>query len=102
MSTRIDKACNLLRSTELSVIAVSEQVGFHSISSFNRCFSKITGHSPRSWRNLIHTASQETKDKQIILDFNGWTHPEKLYPTECAEINEAPRKVRPWRGLHYV
>lgn len=78
MSTRIDKACNLLRSTELSVIAVSEQVGFHSISSFNRCFSKITGHSPRSWRNLIHTASQETKDKQIILDFNGWTHPEKL------------------------
>ena len=71
-------ACNLLRSTELSVIAVSEQVGFHSISSFNRCFSKITGHSPRSWRNLIHTASQETKDKQIILDFNGWMHPEKL------------------------
>lgn len=78
ISTRIDKACNLLRSTEHSVLSISEQVGFHSISSFNRCFSKMTGQSPRSWRNMIHSADRETKEKQMILDFNGWMHPEKL------------------------
>lgn len=78
MYTRIDKACNLLRSTENSILSIAEQVGFHSISSFNRSFTKILDMSPRDWRKTIHNADRDAKEKQTILEFNGWMQPEKL------------------------
>lgn len=40
-NTRIAKACNLLRSTNDSILNISEAVGFCSLSSFNRTFSKV-------------------------------------------------------------
>ena len=46
-STRIEEACKQLKSTDHSILSISEQVGFHSISSFNRCFSKLMGQSPK-------------------------------------------------------
>ncbi|KAF6591577.1 helix-turn-helix transcriptional regulator, partial [Paenibacillus sp. EKM208P] len=45
-STRIEEACKQLKSTEDSILSISEQVGFHSISSFNRCFSRLMGKPP--------------------------------------------------------
>jgi AraC family transcriptional activator of mtrCDE len=70
-STRIDEACKLLRSTEHSVISISEQVGFRSISSFNRCFSKLMGESPTTWRKkTMHHKMQSAKAS--ILKFTGW------------------------------
>lgn len=70
-STRIDEACKLLRSTEDSILSISEQVGFHSISSFNRCFSKLIGESPREWRNKA-LQSEAQSAKASILEFTGW------------------------------
>lgn len=70
-STRIDEACKLLRSTEDSILAISEQVGFHSISSFNRCFTKLMGSSPRAWRKQT-LLSEEISSKASILEFTGW------------------------------
>ena len=64
---RILKACNLLRSTEDSVLGISEQVGFCSISSFNRHFCAIMGTSPSKWRQ----SSIETEHISI-LEYNGW------------------------------
>lgn len=70
-STRIDEACKLLKSTEDSILSISEQVGFHSISSFNRCFAKLMGKSPREWRkNALQSESQSAKAS--ILEFTGW------------------------------
>ena len=71
MNTRISRACVLLRSTEDSILSISEQVGFHSISSFNRCFLKIMELTPRAWRNQsLH--SEAKAGKQSILEFRGW------------------------------
>lgn len=70
-STRIDEACKLLRSTEGSILSISEQVGFHSISSFNRCFSKLIGESPREWRKKT-LQSEAQSAKASILEFTGW------------------------------
>lgn len=70
-STRIDEACKLLKSTEDSILYISEQVGFHSISSFNRCFFKLMGQSPRDWRKQA-MQSEVKSAKASILEFTGW------------------------------
>lgn len=70
---RINKACMLMRTTESTILSVSEQVGFHSVSSFNRYFTKMIGMSPRMWRKrMLQAESKETWQKQPILNFNGW------------------------------
>lgn len=70
-STRIDEACRLLRSTEESILTISEQVGFHSISSFNRSFMKLMGVPPRVWRKQT-LQSEANSSKASILEFTGW------------------------------
>ena len=70
-STRIDEACKLLKSTEDSILSISEQVGFHSLSSFNRCFAKLIGESPREWCKRILQAETQSA-KASILEFTGW------------------------------
>lgn len=49
-NTRILKSCILLRSTEHSILDISEMVGFHSVSSFNRYFIKLMQMSPMIFR----------------------------------------------------
>ncbi|MFD1909762.1 helix-turn-helix domain-containing protein [Paenibacillus rhizoplanae] len=69
-STRIEEACKQLKSTEDSVLEISEKVGFHSISSFNRCFSKLMGVPPKEWRKGAQSEAQSAKAS--ILEFTGW------------------------------
>ncbi|WP_211748490.1 AraC family transcriptional regulator [Paenibacillus sp. Marseille-Q4541] len=69
-STRIEEACKKLKSTDDSILSISEQVGFQSISSFNRCFSKLKGESPKQWRKGARAGAQSTKAS--ILEFTGW------------------------------
>lgn len=74
-NVRIMKACSLLRSTEDSVLSISETVGFHSVSSFNRSFMKIMQCSPRDYRkNLIQT--ERNTNSPSILKYSGWMQPE--------------------------
>jgi len=75
-NTRISKACGLLRSTEESVLDISETVGFHSVSSFNRCFIKIMQVSPRDYRKQMQKSDNRT-DSKSILEYAGWMYPEK-------------------------
>lgn len=75
--TRIMKACNLLRSTEYSILEISERVGFRSVSSFNRHFSEIMNSSPKSYRNET-LRTKEKQDKMAIKKYSGWMLPEKL------------------------
>lgn len=72
-TTRILQACILLRTTEESILSVSEQVGFRSVSSFNRHFSEIMGTQPSEWRHRMARV-----DKSSILEYTGWTQAQNL------------------------
>ena len=74
-NTRITKSCNLLRSTELSILDISEMVGFHSISSYNRYFTKVMQMSPREFRKQMLQSDKMTQN-QSILEYAGWMYPE--------------------------
>jgi AraC-like DNA-binding protein/ligand-binding sensor protein len=55
--TRIEKARNLLQNPNLHISEIAFEVGFQSLSQFNRRFKKITGQSPRDYRAaLVGTA----------------------------------------------
>ncbi|MBO4505417.1 MAG: helix-turn-helix transcriptional regulator [Lachnospiraceae bacterium] len=69
---RITKASMLLRSTEIPVLEISEEVGFRSVSSFNRHFADITGTSPLKWRKQMSFIENKS-----VLKYTGWMVPEK-------------------------
>lgn len=48
---RISVAHHLLCTTEQLILTISEEVGFRSLSSFNRLFKRIYGFSPRQARS---------------------------------------------------
>lgn len=48
---RVARACALLKSSGLSIIEISEAVGYNNLSFFNRYFLRITGASPREYRS---------------------------------------------------
>lgn len=75
-ATRIRKAADLLRMTEESVLSISERVGFHSISSFNRHFQDLMGQSPRDWRRQMSILRD-----QSVFKYNGWMYAEVLKKT---------------------
>jgi len=52
-SVRINHAKKLLRSTGLSVLQISAETGFNSVTHFERTFKKTTGCSPSQYR-LLH------------------------------------------------
>jgi AraC-like DNA-binding protein len=47
---RITRAAFLLRETPLSVTEIAYDVGFRSLGTFSRTFSRIIGMSPRAFR----------------------------------------------------
>ncbi len=48
---RIENASRLLLDTELSVLEIAYECGFNSHSNFNKIFKRITGLSPKEFRN---------------------------------------------------
>jgi AraC-like DNA-binding protein len=48
--TRIEKARNLLQNPKLRVSEIAFDVGFQSLSQFNRAFKRIAGQSPSEFR----------------------------------------------------
>jgi len=75
-NTRIMKSCNLLRSTEESILDISEMVGFHSVSSYNRYFIKIMQMSPREYRKQMQQSEKRVESTQNITEHAGWMFPE--------------------------
>ena len=47
---RVEKAKNLLQNPNLRVSTIALEVGFQSVSQFNRTFRKVTGRSPKQLR----------------------------------------------------
>ncbi len=50
---RIRKACQLLDTTDATVAAIAEKVGFEDPYYFSRCFHRIMGSSPRTYRQSV-------------------------------------------------
>lgn len=48
---RIDKSCELLKITDLTIAEISEMVGYPNQFNFSRVFKKTIGKSPRNWKN---------------------------------------------------
>ncbi len=48
---RIKKACELVRETDTKIGEVSEMVGYTSDASFRRAFKKVTGMTPREYKD---------------------------------------------------
>lgn len=48
---RVSKACDLLIETSLSVSEICFEVGFNTISHFNRQFKSITGTNPKQYKS---------------------------------------------------
>lgn len=70
-NTRIEHACLLLSSTDSSILEISELVGFHSVSSFNRAFVKLMDIPPREWRKN-NSKGESVMKKKSVLEYRGW------------------------------
>ncbi len=70
-NTRIYHACILLKTTEESVLYISEAVGFNSVSTFNRCFAKSMGTAPREWKKSVLFEEGKT-DRGAVEKYSGW------------------------------
>lgn len=58
---RIKNACDLIRQGNDSMQEISFDVGYDTVSTFNRNFKKITGTTPYKWR-------EEPKNKELKLE----------------------------------
>lgn len=54
---RIQMATALLESTGAAVLEIAQRVGYRTLSSFNRHFRRISGCSPRQWRQRSSSAA---------------------------------------------
>lgn len=68
--TRVQRACSLMRVSEDSILSISEQVGFQSLSSFNRHFLAEMGTTPSKWRR-----AEGNSPRTAILKYSGWLTP---------------------------
>lgn len=48
---RIQKACDLLEGTRSSIAKIAEEVGYEDISAFRKTFVKVTGQTPKAFRD---------------------------------------------------
>jgi AraC-like DNA-binding protein len=65
---RLERARFLLEKTEIPVTAICLDCGFSSLGSFSALFSRVSGMSPRAWRNRRSgVLSQNSKIEEVYL-----------------------------------
>lgn len=57
--TRIEKAYTLLQNPELQISEIAFDVGFKSLSQFNRSFKQFSGQCPRDYRDSLATGERQ-------------------------------------------
>lgn len=72
MEHRLSCAAWLLKETDRSIGDIAEQVGFHQVSHFGKCFKEKTGCTPSEYRNIKQGAPTRTHpaDKQKAVREN--------------------------------
>ena len=61
---RIDLAQYQLEHSTFSITQISENCGFNSISNFNRAFRKLTGKTPREYRNSVNAGETDRRETE--------------------------------------
>jgi AraC-like DNA-binding protein len=64
---RVERAKFLLESTQLPVTEICFSVGFESLGSFSSWFTRLTGSSPRAWRNRSKSSFEEVSARRFRL-----------------------------------
>lgn len=57
---RLIEACNLLLNTDMTVVAISEYLGYYDTSYFSRMFKKLTSMSPKEFIMARHQVDVST------------------------------------------
>lgn len=70
-NVRILKSCTLLRSSEESIASIASQVGYTTLSCYNRHFLELIGCTPSAWRKLPDGAAHYS-----LVSYTGWQRPE--------------------------
>lgn len=68
---RIQHACRLLLSTDVSIAHIASQVGYCSMATFIRNFTKHIGLTPLKWRNLPEN-QRKNLSNYTIRNLDGW------------------------------
>ena len=68
---RVTASCGLLLTTGNSIAGVASQVGYNSLSCYNRHFLQNMGVTPSEWRKASRGASRHS-----VLTYTGWWKPE--------------------------
>ncbi len=74
---RVDRAVLLLSATNDPVMDISQAVGFASLSSFNRCFVRLKGVSPRAFRAAVRQNGSAGSENARVIKYAGWKQPER-------------------------
>lgn len=71
-AVRLEHFCDLILDPEKSITEAAYEVGFQSLSQFNRVFKRAKGVAPRQWRNQnpVQVKSVENKHESV----NGNSH----------------------------
>lgn len=67
---QLQKACELLYSTEKNILDIALESGFQSLSSFNRTFGSLYGKSPGHWRNEKRSIQKRNVKYSPFLPIN--------------------------------
>lgn len=68
LKLKIAEAKRLLREEKMTVSEISEQLGFESPAYFSRIFGKLTGMSPRAFRNQLINSTTVYLEKDNTIE----------------------------------
>ncbi len=68
---RIHRACELLKVKDAAIMEIAGNVGFDTVSTFNRNFKKYVGITPYEWRNRPENYERKLK-KYKVRPLQGW------------------------------
>ncbi|HEY4288977.1 MAG TPA: AraC family transcriptional regulator [Puia sp.] len=59
---RINHAKHLLQQKDYPIYSVAHQVGYNSAAAFSSIFKKVTGHTPKDYRNKKHLEDADLQE----------------------------------------
>jgi AraC-like DNA-binding protein len=65
---RIYKACQLLAETELKITTIGLEVGYDTLSTFNRNFRRLAGRTPSAFRAERRFAEPASSNRTRSVD----------------------------------
>jgi AraC-like DNA-binding protein len=77
---RVERACDMMRSRTLSIGQIAIECGFADQAHFNKCFRKLFGTSPGSWRRAQAGSKPLVFAEQMARNGNGGLEPHRIGP----------------------